>query len=478
MEIHEISKLIVFTEQDLSDDILGNLIELPNFTQLLHKKPSLRAVIENNLKDISRESKARIQHSQASAKITDEALQFSKVSNLSPTHFMANIEAIVSCIPNDSPFYNQAHKLISLINNNNAEIKMKLFMLKWKESLSKQLISEELVLAEKEREDIEREIQKRLKIANIVCDTIEISSPGRLWNLSKSILIHDDLKHLKHYAQFLSRTPELRKIAEELGKAKYNEPKKIRNLEEETYFNYELDKCTNMPDDTSGIILGNNLTRLLPIEYMCLGDIDKENDFFTRFIEKRLMNYEFKGEDFTPKEIHSAHYSYGDLIEPKGPFIIAIDTSGSMNGYPEEAAKALCFALLQIALSENRQVFVIMFSTNLVYYELSKDSDLNTILNFLAKSFKGGTDFEPCIQKMLEIMESDNYQNADAVIISDFIAQRLKAETISKIKHIKTRGNKFNAIKLSKYGKTALMNIFDAQWTFDTGLTGRLLRKL
>src|SRR5574344_264376 len=191
MEIHEIAKLIVFTEQDLSDDILGNLIELPNFTQLLHKKPSLRAVIENNLKDISRESKARIQHSQASAKITDEALQFSKVSNLSPTHFMANIEAIVSCIPNDSPFYNQAHKLISLINHNNAEIQMKLFMLKWKESLSKQLISEELVLAEKEREDIEREIQKRLKIANIVCDTIEISSPGRLWNLSKSILIHD-----------------------------------------------------------------------------------------------------------------------------------------------------------------------------------------------------------------------------------------------------------------------------------------------
>ena len=167
----------------------------------------------------------------------------------------------------------------------------------------------------------------------------------------------------------------------------------------------------------------------------------------------------------------------GEIIEPKGPFIIAIDTSGSMSGYPEEVAKALCFALLQIALNENRQVFVCMFSTSLETFELTNDGDLNPILAFLSKSIKGGTDFEPCITKILELM-GNKYKNADVIMISDFIAQRLKSETIVKIQNVKENGNRFNAIKLSKYGKTGLINIFDKVWTFDSGFGSRLLRKI
>ena len=81
--------------------------------------------------------------------------------------------------------------------------------------------------------------------------------------------------------------------------------------------------------------------------------------------------------------------------------------------------------------------------------------------------------------KAVQLMQSNFYKNADMVVISDFIAQRIKQETADTIMELKKQGNRFNAIKLSKYGKTALMrHIFDAEWTFDTGINSRLLRRL
>ena len=75
-------------------------------------------------------------------------------------------------------------------------------------------------------------------------------------------------------------------------------------------------------------------------------------------------------------------------------------------------------------------------------------------------------------------MHSEKFANADAIILSDFIAQRLPAPLVEQVRDLKRQGNRFNAINLSRHGKPALMKIFDAVWGFDTGYRSRLLRRL
>lgn len=476
MEIGEVAKSLSLNDQLLIKELSGHIELLPGFTELTEHNNSLVNIIKNSVKELAQTSSYRIQHSQASAELSQETEYFIKIKNLTPEYFQSNIEIIINNLPTKI-FEKDAKELVTSVQSGNPEIQMNLFIIKWKEIISERLIHEEITLAEKERESIEKEIQSRINISHEVEQTIQPSYPGKLWDLSKTTILHDDLKHLRHYSKFLAKNKELRQIADELGRAAYNTPKEKKSFEEETFKINEKTQKRNIPDDVVGIIQGDKLTRLLPSEVVYLSDSDLKTDFYYRYATKQLLNHHYQGKDYTPKEVHMLYAKRGEIIEPKGPFIIAIDTSGSMSGYPEEVAKALCFALLQIALNENRQVFVCMFSTSLETFELTNDGDLNPILAFLSKSIKGGTDFEPCITKILELM-GNKYKNADVIMISDFIAQRLKSETIVKIQNVKENGNRFNAIKLSKYGKTGLINIFDKVWTFDSGFGSRLLRKI
>ncbi|MEA7609767.1 hypothetical protein ONJ23_27530, partial [Salmonella enterica subsp. enterica serovar Virginia] len=38
--------------------------------------------------------------------------------------------------------------------------------------------------------------------------------------------------------------------------------------------------------------------------------------------------------------------------QPRGPFIVCVDTSGSMGGFNEQCAKAFCLALMRVALAD------------------------------------------------------------------------------------------------------------------------------
>lgn len=57
--------------------------------------------------------------------------------------------------------------------------------------------------------------------------------------------------------------------------------------------------------------------------------------------------------------------------QPRGPFIVCVDTSGSMGGFNEQCAKAFCLALMRVALADNRRCFIMLFSSEVVHYELT-----------------------------------------------------------------------------------------------------------
>lgn len=57
-----------------------------------------------------------------------------------------------------------------------------------------------------------------------------------------------------------------------------------------------------------------------------------------------------------------------------------------MSGFPEQCAKAMAYALMQIALAEQRDCYVIIFSTEHITYELTKQDGLREAADFLTYS--------------------------------------------------------------------------------------------
>ncbi|EMH5494760.1 hypothetical protein RGH04_004572, partial [Providencia stuartii] len=103
---------------------------------------------------------------------------------------------------------------------------------------------------------------------------------------------------------------------------------------------------------------------------------------------------------------------------------------------------------------------------------------LEQCIRFLHQTFRGGTDLANCLQETVKKLETPTWSDADAVVISDFVSQRLPDELIKKIRSLQQVGKyRFHAVSVSNYGKPGIMKIFDHIWRFDTGLKSRLLRR-
>lgn len=99
-------------------------------------------------------------------------------------------------------------------------------------------------------------------------------------------------------------------------------------------------------DDMVGIELSGDVGRLLPTELAMLTDPDFELDAMRRLVERQSMSRHYKG------------------IEPvgKGPIIVCVDESGSMEGEPVCNAKAFALAMAWIAKHQRRWCALVGYS--------------------------------------------------------------------------------------------------------------------
>ena len=168
---------------------------------------------------------------------------------------------------------------------------------------------------------------------------------------------------------------------------------------------------TRNQSEVFGIHKSDDLVRLLPSELSNLEDPDLVYLFYSKLFEKGLATYQLVG-----KELTNDH----QLI--KGPIFVCVDTSGSMSGSPMIKAKALLVCIAKILEKEHRKLYILLFgsSKQIVELEVSEINMVAEILNFLRKSFNGGTDFDTPLARSIEIIESHaSFNNADVLLISD-----------------------------------------------------------
>lgn len=104
--------------------------------------------------------------------------------------------------------------------------------------------------------------------------------------------------------------------------------------------------------------------------------------------------------------------------EKDGPFVAAIDCSGSMGGSRELVAKAVSLGVAQVAKMDGRPYILFSFSSNkkdiLVVHS---DDGWDKHLEWAKKMQSGGTNFDMAIDKAMELLQG--LRRADCLFISD-----------------------------------------------------------
>jgi uncharacterized protein with von Willebrand factor type A (vWA) domain len=341
---------------------------------------------------------------------------------------------------------------------------------KWDELLYKKQTKWELDQIEEQRKKFCEELYKRIEELKKLQEALEpfTKELGRLWDMSIGNWQRVNLDILKRYCELLQRDKSLKELAEMLGKMRQAE----KEFEEELFANIQLKPEWKVEHaskaDLIGIHESDDLSSLLPSETALLADETMQSVFFKKFAEKKLQTFEYQAKMLSYREEEFQDKRQKEKEEAKGPFIICVDTSGSMHGTPETVAKTLCFAILKIAIRDNRKCYLISFSTGIETLNLTDlKNSLDKIISFLSMSFHGGTDATPAIREALRMLTTQDYKKADVIMVSDFVMSAFDKTTQEQIKAAKDNKTKFHSLVIGNSQNPATIKDFDSNWFYD-----------
>lgn len=198
-------------------------------------------------------------------------------------------------------------------------------------------------------------------------------------------------------AELLSHNPALRRMADMLGRAR----RVLRHT------NTSL--VRHPSEQIADIGPGADLARTLPSQFAMLINPKLRMEFLRRFVERSTLTYQLE-----------ANQTLG-----RGPMIILVDVSGSMNGSKETWAKALALTLAKHAYVSRRHAALVTFDDNWrKVYECDPRKGLtqDETVKFLTDGHGGGTNFSRPLEKARELIAdrgTDKWTRADIVMITD-----------------------------------------------------------
>ncbi len=222
--------------------------------------------------------------------------------------------------------------------------------------------------------------------------------PGIGWSNAPGQLEVTLLERLRGLTALIGQLDELRRLADHLGRL--DEARRRKGPQR------------GGREEVTGVRYGGDVANALPSELALLGDEATEDLFYQRLAEKRLVSLELTGSG----DEGSA------MGEKRGPIIGCIDTSSSMEGAPELAAKALVLAICRKVIPRGRTVHLILFGGPGERTEIRLRrglGGLEGLLDFLELSFHSGTDFDGPLLRALDLLEESELRAADILVVTD-----------------------------------------------------------
>lgn len=340
---------------------------------------------------------------------------------------------------------------------------------RWQSLLTAKTLQFELENIDKQREEfcalLYAKIEEFVKLLSIL--TPFQNEIGRFWDMSRGLWKTTHFDVLEKYAVLLDKEQSIQELADLLGRMRETE----MEIEEEVY-EQVISKRTwvedyHLKDEIGGVYESDNLNYVLPSEVSLLGFAETESIFLKKFADKQLLSFRHQGKVLVQSD-NINYFSQQRLKrKEKGPFIICIDTSGSMEGLPEQIAKVVCFAILKMASREQRKCFLISFSIGIQTVNLTDlANSMDEVVKFLAMSFHGGTDVTPAMIATVNMLTTNDYKEADVLMISDFVMFEIREEVLKKIRYEQTKGTKFHSLTISQMPNPEIIHQFDNQWIY------------
>jgi len=209
---------------------------------------------------------------------------------------------------------------------------------------------------------------------------------------SKDRMAPDDALRL---AQMFRDNPILAEVAKLLGRM-------LRDMRFK-----RARRITGGREEIADVTIGNELQHLLPQELMALRHPVLRKDFFRKYHEKSLLQYELRGTE----EVGF------------GPLVIVKDSSSSMRGQKHIWAVAVSMAMIAIANREKRDAYVIDYQTRVTgTFEFLHKAPLDAaqVIEMASLSASGGTNTDVAMTAADEyITNAPKFQRSDIVIVSD-----------------------------------------------------------
>lgn len=482
ISLDTLSALLSISEGDLIDDLMLALMAAPQLALFFETFPGMKQALLRDVPRWKAEIGERLKTTLVPTALHREFTLFQHYQTLEPTPFAHALPALLTELDKlASPFAAQARQLAEHSDGQRlSPAQHMLFLQRWRLSLTLQTMTLNEQLLEQQQEALLAEIERRMALSGQLAPLLtekEEASAGRLWDMSAAPLQHHDYQQLVEYGEFLAGQPELTTLAQQLGRSRAARAAPAEQAPPEA-LRQQVRQPASVPEEVNGLHQSDDVLRLLPAELATLGISELEVEFYRRLVEKRLLTYRLQGERQQEKITQRPVSQQQQEACPRGPFIVCVDTSGSMGGFNERCAKAFCLALLKVALADRRRCYIMLFAHEVIGYELTADDGIAQAIRFLNQRFRGGTDLAACLEAVLQRLQGSSWQEADAVIVSDFIAQRLPERLIKAVRQQQQQQQqRFHAVAMSAHGKPGILRIFDHIWRFDTGLKQRLLRR-
>lgn len=340
LSIEALDIILTIAEGELIEGIIVALLASPTLAVFFEKYPRLKKAVSEDLPRWREQLKNRLKEGQVPEALAQEVLCYQQSQTLSTAQLALKIPEITLLLENvNSPFKLEAKSLVTPASTMTPALHT-LFLQRWRLSLVLQATSLSQQILEDERDKLLAEIQARMALSGQLDATLaeNDTAAGKLWDMSRGGgLRYADYQLIVQYGDFLESQPELMKLAEQQA---FQEAKSVPRENAPTeLWRTLVREPSSVPEQVDGLKLGDDILRLLPTELATLGITELEYEFYRRLVEKQLLSYRLHGDSWREKVIERpvAHQDFAE--QPRGPFIVCVDTSGSMGGLMNNVPK-------------------------------------------------------------------------------------------------------------------------------------------
>jgi uncharacterized protein with von Willebrand factor type A (vWA) domain len=252
------------------------------------------------------------------------------------------------------------------------------------------------------------------------------------WDELRGRLRSREWQAARRAAERLAALPQIDALLRRLGRREWSAQVKPSRADENSTraqrapMRAVTTRLPGAPGEISGIRFDSRIEHMLPSEALLLRHPVGQRLWRARQAEGRLLAHATEAVvvDWRPDPHGRARDAASRTPQAleRGPFVLCLDTSGSMAGAPENIAKAVAIAALRAAHAQQRACKLLAFGGpgELIERDLGDaHSGLSSILDLMGQAFDGGTDVQAPIERALDVIADAAWTGADLLIVSD-----------------------------------------------------------